>query len=271
MLLKRTFYPLVLLMHISILSLQAQEWRSTSSIGISVKLSKDWKLAVTESYGFRFEPTRLSFKESSGTAFFALPYSYDGFLGYTHSLNISKSKKASHRHSLSGGFSRSFNTDKLKIDFRLKTEYHFRPQNKYRIRILPQLRLRSRKKLAGITPFISFRLYYYLGGDPIKQYNHKGQVMQEVAPYGFHRFRLSTGCTYRLGKSIFAKVKLTSQREFNTIFAYKHRINVLNPETGKISRPFNHYWMFGFGLTYVIKHNNKFSKKKSSFDADQVW
>ncbi len=238
---------------------------------MSIKLSKDWRLTVSETYGIRFQHTRLSFRDSGVTVFHRLSKGLDLFCSYSHSISLSKSKKAKHYHTVSGGISRSLKTDLLRVDYRVKTEYHFRSQDKFRIRILPQFRLRTRQKFAGFTPFASLRLYYYLGGEAIKQYNHAGVIMQEVAPYGFHRARLSIGSTYKVSSRLFLKLQLTSQKEFNTIFAYKHRINVLNPETGKVERPFNNYKIFGLGITYIIKPNNKFSHKKSSFDPDQVW
>ncbi len=226
---------------------------------------------LQESFALRFNSTRLSGKSTEANVFYKLGKRYDAQFGYEHSLSISSSNKAGHYHVLSTGITRSTKTSTLKIDFRVNAEYHFKPQKKYRWRILPQIRIRPKSDFIGISPFISCRLYYFYGGEALKMYNHKGEVMKECPPYGFHRVRLNTGFVYKINKSLFFKSQLSRQQEFNTMFAYKHRINILNPETGKIKRAFNNYWLIGCSLTYVIKHKGGHTKKKLEFDGDQLW
>ncbi len=43
------------------------------------------------------------------------------------------------------------------------------------------------------------------------------------------------------------------QAEFNTDFAFRHAINVYNPDREKIERPFSNYYMIGIGIKYYFK------------------
>lgn len=125
-------------------------------------------------------------------------------------------------------------------------------------------------RTVNIRPFINGQLYYFLGGNWIKQYESTGEVIRRSPTYGFHRLRLRLGLAVSPCSWLQLSAFYLIQNEFNTRHAqiYHHRINEINPSTGKVTRPFSDYRAWGAGVTFFIGVRKKDKKKQEIPNAE---
>jgi hypothetical protein len=117
------------------------------------------------------------------------------------------------------------------------------------------LGLRKRLDFLKLAPSASYLLFYNIGGTPIRYFNESGEQIAYQAANGFHRGRLIFNLNNKLSKQIRASIFYLNQHEFN-LGKETRNINVLNPNTGRIQRPFNNYHVLGFSLTYILPGTN---------------
>lgn len=207
-------------------------------------------------------PTRFSYLEQTFGVSYALRKNIR--IGFSHNpIMIIRTEKPNYwKHRWQTNFHYRIDVNKVRLTHSLAIEYFSKLETKYRARILYTFRLQAdeRTKIlpkVKIAPYGAFRLYYNIGGDPIKQYSETGDFLYEKAPYGLHRLRLFAGISARVNKVWFISPYILFQQEFNTDFSRNHAMNVVNPETGKIKRAFQNYFALGVSTRYFFRVKKK--------------
>lgn len=253
--------------------IQAQQYDTKLRIskGISLRIGNAnfsySKLTSTNSLE-KNEPVRLTFLEQT----VGFNYFFKNCrIGVSHNpiiiFRATKSNYWKHRFQLSSAIRNEIG--KVRFFNTLAIEYFSKQETKYRARLIYTLKAQSkkRKKLGKhlkVAPYIACRIYYNIGGEPIKQYQISNEIVEEKVPYGFHRARVYLGLSSRIKSSCFLSFYSIFQQEFNTYFSRNHAINILNPETGKINRPFNNYIAVGASFRYILRLKTKQQKDTES-------
>jgi hypothetical protein len=183
----------------------------------------------------------------------------------------------SKRASLSGGFvltslparARSYNrlfakgTYKTRVAHNLtwsnslQLEAHS-GQRQYDYRVIYMTRLGPRKRLAflNLSPSASYWLYYNIGGAPVAYYDEPGASPDMKSASGLHRGRFIANLNSKIDRNLSLSLYYINQHEFNLT---GNDINVKNPNTGKIARPFRNYNVIGLRLaiSFDVYKNRK--------------
>lgn len=136
--------------------------------------------------------------------------------------------------------------EKVKWTNGLVVEKHSSNENRfsYRFIYITQLGLRKRLDFLSLSPSVSYWLFYNVGGTKIQYYDDLGQPSELETPDGIHRGRLVLKLNSKISDMLDISVYYMKQTEFNLFNDYRS-LNVVNPSTGKISRPFNNYNVIG--------------------------
>lgn len=160
-------------------------------------------------------------------------------------------------------FGRVFKRTKINNRFILRNgiqiEHHSEEEKRFdrRVILISRLGLRKRIELLKLAPSVSYLLFYNIGGTPLKYFNASEEQIAFQEANGFHRGRLVLNLNAKVTKQLRANVFYMNQHEFN-LGKETRNINVLNPNTGRIQRPFNNYHVFGISLSYTLPGvNNK--------------
>ena len=145
--------------------------------------------------------------------------------------------------------------DALSWSNSLQAELHSAIETRYRERMIFITRLGMKKRLnfLRISPSVSWFLFYNIGGNPVQYYDAKtGDPVAKQAANGFHRGRLNFNLNSKISRHLSLSVYYMMQREFNLFTDEFHRINVVNPNTGKVVRPFDNFSVLGLSFSYGI-------------------
>lgn len=148
----------------------------------------------------------------------------------------------------------------------IQGEYHSANESRFRERIVFNTRISNRKRIepVGLTLSASFWLYYNIGGTSIRYFDKAGNTLLRNQPDGLHRYRLYLNAAKRITDHFSITLYYIHQQEMNWFADEFHQINVVNPATGKVSRPFSNYDVAGLSLTYDIDlYKKKHTSKKS--------
>jgi hypothetical protein len=142
-------------------------------------------------------------------------------------------------------------------------EIHSSNETRYRYRLIYITRLSTKKRLdfLRLSPSVSYSLFYNIGGNPIQYYDKNEAPTIKQTPDGFHRGRLSFSLNFKITKNLSLSVYYMMQREFNLFSDDNHKMNILDPVTGRIVRPFQNYNVVGTTLSFDF---NLYKKKKKS-------
>ena len=147
----------------------------------------------------------------------------------------------------------------------LQGEVHSVTENRYRYRILYITRLATRRRLdfLRLSPSISYTLFYNIGGKPIQYFDNDDDPAVLQTPDGFHRGRLSFNLNAKINKNISFTMYYMMQREFNFLTADYHKMNITDPNTEKIVRPFRDFNVIGttFSVNFDLYKKKQKSKK----------
>jgi len=152
--------------------------------------------------------------------------------------------------------------DKLEWSNSIQGEIHSSKETNYKYRILYITKLSTKKRFdfLRLRPSVSYSLYYNIGGKPIDYYDQNDDFAVRQTPDGFHRGRLSLNLNSKVTKNFNVSLYGMIQREFNLFSDDYHKINVVNPISGRIVRPFNNYNVIGVTATLnfdLFKKNKK--------------
>lgn len=139
----------------------------------------------------------------------------------------------------------------------IQLESHNRQETRFDYRVIYSARLGLRKRLdlLNVAPSLTYALFYNIGGAPIRYFNEQNEEIARKASNGLHRGRIMANFNFKISDPIRLSVYYMNQHEFNLVLSGTNKINVLNPTTGRIQRPFNHQHILGISLTYQIKGN----------------
>ncbi len=142
----------------------------------------------------------------------------------------------------------------------LKAELHSANQKLYNYRFIYITRLAARKRFEflRLSPSVSYWLYYNMGGNSIQFYDESGSPLGKETPDGLHRGRFIFNLNSKIQKHLSLSLYYLNQHEFNVS---GNNINVINPTTGKIARPFNNYQVLGLSVAATF---DLYKKKRSS-------
>lgn len=146
----------------------------------------------------------------------------------------------------------------------LQGEVHSLKETHYRYRVLYSTRLALKKRIRflNLLPSASYTLFYNIGGKSIQYYDKNNLPVTRQTPDGFHRSRLSFNLNSKISRNVSFTVYYMIQREFNLFTGTYHEMNVVNPLTGKIIRPFHNYNVIGATLAFDINLYKKKQKKQ---------
>ncbi len=155
-------------------------------------------------------------------------------------------------------------TYRIKLDktFNLRNSLQFERHNDqekrfdYRFILSSRIGLRKRLDFLKVAPSLNYSLFYNIGGAPIRYFNEQGEQIAFDAANGFHRGRIVANFNFKLSDPIRLSVYYINQHEFNLVLSETNKINVINPNTGRIQRPFNNQHIIGISISYQIKGAN---------------
>ena len=153
----------------------------------------------------------------------------------------------------------------------IQGEIHSSTETRYRYRLIYITRLSTKRRLdfLRLSPSVSYSLFYNIGGNPIQYYDKNEVPTVQQTPDGFHRGRLSLNLNSKITKNLSLSVYYMMQREFNLFTNDYHKINIVNPVTGKIIRRFQDYNVIGTTLSFdfnLYKKKKKSTKKTKDFN-----
>lgn len=248
-----------------------------NSVGVRASLTEDLHLYVNQLYGFNSAPLDLSFIQTSVRIQYRFGKHLNLSAGYLSSNSIRKDAPNKRKYRYFGTLSWRSKLDIWRISNGFKFEIHDPKETRYDYRFIYSFYIRPKSNLIApkikLTPFFNVQLYYNIGGKPITQYDDEGNKIGRFEPEGFHRVRLKSGFYLKPVK----RIKLTFygmyQKEFNTPRAIKsHRmINIENPVTGNISRPFQNYFVAGMSLRFYLSNSSKRKKVDTSDDIHEIF
>ena len=231
-----------------------KEWKGWASAGVTLSFTRklDLRLNHLRSYSLN-SPVENGFNQTSA------------------SLNYDLTKKLS---LLGGGMLTSFPSSlaeptkrvyarasyKIRLAHLLnwsngvQAEYHSSAETRYRYRFIYITRLSNRKEIPflHLTLSATYWLYYNQGGNQIRYFDKIGNIVTRHSPDGLHRGRLYLAVGSKVAKGLTVSLYYMQQNEFNLFSSEFRQMNVSNPATGKISRPFDSYRVAGLSLLYDI-------------------
>lgn len=152
-------------------------------------------------------------------------------------------------------------THRIKLDkkFSLRNSLQFERHNDqekrfdYRFILSSRIGLRKRLDFLKVAPSLTYNLFYNIGGSPVRYFNERGEEIDRDAANGFHRGRILANFNFKLSTPLRLSVFYMNQHEFNLVLSETNKINVPNPNNGRIQRPFNNQHIIGIALSYQLK------------------
>ena len=240
--------------------------KSWLTLGLGVELLEDMDLSVGRQYGLEIEPIDPSFFQDNLSLSYRINRTFGVQAGVTNTQVYLSGGGKKQKLRYYGVINLNQRSGIWRIAHGLRFEQHTAAETRYSSRILYSLTIRPKSTWISkdwrLTPFADFDLYYNLGGNPISQYDERGEKVGKMAPYGFHRARFKLGVSAKPWRNFKLTLYGMYQREFNTPHAIRHfhQINVENPNSGNVSRAFSNY--FVVGLSGKIYLRNLFAKSK---------
>ncbi len=140
----------------------------------------------------------------------------------------------------------------------LQFEAHNDQEYRFDQRVILSSRIGLRKRLdfLKVAPSLSYFLFYNIGGAPIRYFNEQGEEIARKPSNGLHRGRIMANFNFKISDPLRLSIYYMNQHEFNLVLSETNKINVLNPNTGRIQRPFNNQHIIGISLSYQLKGLN---------------
>jgi hypothetical protein len=269
---------LLVLMSLSI-CLWAQKPEATlklwSSVALRANIVHKLSVDLSRMYGFSTMPLSLQFTQTSAR----LQYSPGSHLTLSASWLVSRAERnngrglSKYRYSGLIGWRSKFRiwraANSVKIEFFDSNETRYDKRVIYSFYIRPKnMKISRATKWA---PFFNIRFYYNMGGKAITQYDKEGDKIGNFSPEGVHRARFRMGVYFKLYKTLKVTLQAMYQEEFNTIWSLKQnkKINVRNPNTGKITRRFQNYYVLGVSAKmYISPFKIKSAKQNTNQDPE---
>lgn len=233
---------------------QKNNFQSWNSISAKIALSKKTDLHISElgsfspstNFQLNFTQTQLGLSYDINRVFSILGGDQ---LNYIPNSSRSLRNRIFFRGTVNNKLSKVF-----KAEHGLQVEFHDNNEHNYskRLILINKLSMRKRFSPLHLQPSISYWLYYNMGGRVIQYYDRTGTATVLQTPDGFHRGRLIISLNSKISKTVRLSVYYLNQKEFNLFSSSDRNINIVNPTTGKIIRPYNDFNAIGLSLQFVF-------------------
>ncbi len=226
----------------------ASKWKWWTGISADISLHRKMEMSVGFIKAFNLEnPVVSSFNQTSGSLDYAFTRHLDTRIGAIFTLSPPNGE----------GIYRYFFRVNAKTNINrwlswsnaVQAEKFSAAETRFDSRLIYITRLGFRKRIdfLRLSPSVTGWLYYNLGGKSIPQYDAMDNPLGKRVPSGFHRGRIILNVNSKITDAVSLNVYYMRQQEFN-LFAPGRQINVTNPDTGKINRPFSNYNVIGISL-----------------------
>lgn len=239
-------------------SAQQKEWQNWNTVSLKIPVSKKLDFRITQLGSF--DPSQgysLNFAQTSAALSIDLTKKFSVKFGDQLNYIPGGANNLRNRIFVRGSFNNKFSR-LLRAEHSLQAELHGKNESRYHQRLIfvNSLNLRNRFSPLNLRPYVSYALYYNMGGTPIQYYDKSGSPTIEQTPDGFHRGRFQAGLNSKISKHVQLVLYYMNQREFNFLSPEDKTINVLNPSTGEILRPFDNYNVMGLSLHFALNNEN---------------
>ncbi len=227
-------------------------WRLWTGINTDIFLSRKSEISIDYLRGADMaDPIVTDFHQASASVDYDFTKQISGKAGMTFTQTPS-SGEFTYRVFLRGSYKMKVG-DLVSWTHGLQAESHSPNENRFDYRGIYMTRfgLQHRLKLLRVAPSISYWLYYNIGGSKIQYYDTSGEPSVKETADGFHRGRLTLNVNSKLSDAASISLYYMMQNEFN-LFGDSRGLNVINPSTGKIKRPFSNYNVLGLSLQFDI-------------------
>ncbi|MEO6130885.1 MAG: DUF2490 domain-containing protein [Saprospiraceae bacterium] len=228
-------------------------WRAWGGISMDFELKKYIALSLNHLRSYDADSKfRNSFNQTS------LSLDYDFTRDLTSKVGVMITQFPGSSNNTLRTYARLSNRSKIGESIRwwngIQLEWHSMNENRFRYRMIyiTRFALRHRIPFLKLSPSVSYLLYYNVGGSPIQYYDTEGNPSFKATPDGLHRGRFAFNLNSKINKMFSLSLYYLRQNEFN-LFHTSKALNVVNPSTGKITRPFNNYQVAG--ITFSIQLN----------------
>ena len=237
---------------------QEREWQNWNSVSLRIPVSKKVDFNLAEMLAFTpSDAYSLNFAQS--TAAISVDITRRFAVKFGDQLNYipGSAKPLRNRFFVQGSIANRF-SKLLKSEHSLQAEFHSKAETRYQQRLIftNNLSLRSRFSPLRLRPSVSYSLYYNIGGSALQYFDKTGNPTVMQSPDGFHRGRLSVRLNSRINGHVQLSVYYLNQSEFNLLGAEDKNMNVVDPSTGEVARPFDDYNAVGVSLLFSIKKTN---------------
>ena len=237
------------------------EWRNWTSAEISYEHTKKLDFKLTQLLSFNMSD---SFSNNFNQTSLQADYDITKNISLRGAAMLTQFP-SSNTNTVRGIFRVSYKFNPLKMltwTNSLQAEYHSTQETRYRERFIyvSRLALRKRLKFLKLSPSITYWLYYNIGGSTIKYYDATGANYIRNTPDGLHRGRLFINLNSKINSRFQVSLYYMNQQEFNLFTPTNRKMNVSNPNTGKIYRPFDRYNVLG--ITGILELKRKKTNKE---------
>lgn len=229
------------------------KWKMWGGVAMDMAFSKKSEFSVSYLRAYNLgETIEANFNQGTASLSYDINKHLDAKAGITMS-QFPASDKLTHRYYLRGSYSVNLG-DRIRWTNGIQGERHSANENRfdYRFIYITRLALRKRLTFLRLAPSVSYWLYYNVGGSMIQYYDELGQPSVKESSVGIHRGRWMVNLNSKLNDLLSVSAYYIRQDEFNLLHADRG-INVVNPETDKISRPFNNYNVIGMSLKFNLE------------------
>lgn len=249
-----TFFSVVLLLQFAVTGFtQETGWRNWLSANASYAINKDWRVSAGHLRSYE-----ISNKYVNSFNQFRLSTSYDitkrfGIGGGVQWMTLPSSPGTRTRVYLNADHTTRI-ARKINWTNSLQVETNSSAEKRFRQRVILGTRLAPRKRLdfLNLSPSVSYRLFYNIGGNPISYYDAEGNLLARQSPDGFHRHRLQLNANSKISDLFRINLYFMMQREFNFLSPETRKINIPNRTKTSTIRPFDNYNVIGLSLNLDI-------------------
>lgn len=234
---------------------QGISWRNWLSANASYAVSKDLSFSAGHLRSYEMSDRyRNSFNQFSLKAQYKITKKV-GISGGVQWMNIPSSTSGTRTRLFLNGSHTTRVAGKLNWINSLQIETNSSAEPRFRQRVILGTRLAPRKRLdfLNLSPSVSYRLFYNMGGDPVSYYDQQGKLVARQTPDGFHRHRLQFNANSKINNYLRLNLYLMMQREFNFLAPDTRKINIPNRTKTRIVRPFDDYNVIGLSVSVDIE------------------
>jgi hypothetical protein len=240
------------------------EWKNWNSLHLDLSVTKKLDLRLSHLQAFDMTGNyRKDFSQTSARIDYDLTKRFSLAAGAV--LGSLSATDGANRYTLRGTY-RIPLADIFTWSNSIQGEVHSANETRYRYRLLYITRLATKKRLdfLRLSPSVSYHLFYNIGGSRIQYYDQNDNPAVLQTPDGFHRGRLFLNLNSKITNNLSFSLYYMRQQEFNLFSGDYHKMNIINPTTGKTVRRFQNYNVLGTTITFDFDLYKKKSKLKKA-------